>query len=221
LEDIMVRNTALTLAVALLATTIGAASAQTADEHAAHHPEAAAGASACSHNKGCAPGDVAASGMTGSEMLKGGMGAMMSGGKGQMMGGGMGQMMGGGMMGGATAMAPFSHIEGRIAFLKAELAVTDAQASQWNAFADAYRANAKIMRDSMASMKQADQPANAADRSDAMVNMMSAHVDGMRAVAAAEKALYAVLTDSQRTTADELLGGPMMGIGCPMGGQST
>jgi len=144
------------------------------------------------------------------------MGAMMGGGVGRMM-----QMMGGGMMGGGTTMAPFSHIEGRIAFLKAELAVTDAQAPQWNAFADAYRGNAKVMRDSMANPAQAVPPANAADRSDAMVKMMSAHVEGMKAVAAAEKALYAVLSDSQKTIADELLGDPIMGMGCPMSGKNA
>ena len=33
-------------------------------------------------------------------------------------------------------MMPFAHTEGRIAFLKAELGVTDAQTSQWNAFAN-------------------------------------------------------------------------------------
>jgi hypothetical protein len=219
LEAIMIRNTALTLAAALLATTISAATAQTADDHAAHHPEAAAGAGGCSHGTGCAPGDVAGSGMTGSEMLKKGMGAMMGGGAGAMMGGDMGPMMS--MVQGGTAMAPFSHVEGRIAFLKAELAVTDAQTPQWNAFADAYRENAKVMRDSMASMTQPG-PANAADRSEAMVKMMSARLDALRAVAAAEKALDAVLSDSQRSTADELLGSPIMGVGlCPMGGKST
>src|SRR5208337_3587477 len=111
----------------------GAASAQTAQEHAAHHGQAATAAS------------------------NPGMGAMMGGGVGRMM-----QMMGGGMMGGGTRMAPFSHIEGRIAFLKAELAVTDAQSPQWGTFADALRERAKTMRDSMANMMQADQPANSA-----------------------------------------------------------
>ncbi len=193
----MFKNTALALAAAALAATIGAAGAQSADGHAAHHPPAASDPGAPS----------------------GGMGAMMGGGA--MTGGDMGRMMEI-MRAGGTAMAPFSHVEGRIAFLKAELAVTDAQAPQWNAFADAYHANAKAMRDSMAGMIQANQPANAADRSDAMVTMMSARVDGLKAVAAAEKALYAVLTNSQKATADELLGGPVMGIGgCPMGGKST
>src|SRR5208337_2677692 len=109
----------------------GAASAQTAQEHAAHHGQAATAAS------------------------NPGMGAMMGGGVGRMM-----QMMGGGMMGGGTTMAPFSHIEGRIAFLKAELAVTDAQPPQWNAFAGAYPGNAKVMHHSMANPAQAVPPAN-------------------------------------------------------------
>src|SRR5580692_4940253 len=34
-----------------------------------------------------------------------------------------------------------SHTEGRIAFLKAELKITDAQLSAWNSFADTMRAN--------------------------------------------------------------------------------
>lgn len=200
----MIGRTSLTLAAAILATTIGAASAQTAQDHAAHHPDAAQAASDtnASQRKGCATGDLAASGKTGSEMLKGGMGAMT----------------GGGMMGGGAAMGPFSHIEGRVAFLKAELAVTDAQAPQWNAFADTLRERAEVMRDSMSGMMQSDQPANAADRTDSMVKMMSAHLESMKSFAAAEQALYVVLTDSQKTTADELLGGSMMGVGGPMMG---
>jgi hypothetical protein len=202
------RHTTLTLAAALLATTIGAASAQTAQDHAAHHPDAASAASdtGASPHKGCGTGDLAALGKVGGETpMSGGMGPMMP-------------MMGGGMMGGGMAMAPFAHIEGRIAFIKAELAITDAQAPQWSAFADTLRERAKTMRDSMSDMMKSDQPANAADRADAMVKMMSAHLEVMKTYAAAEKALYAVLTGAQKTTADELLGGSMMGGGGPMMG---
>jgi len=74
------------------------------------------------------------------------------------------------------------------------------------------------MRDSMTNMMQADKPTNAADRTDVMVKMMSVHLENLKTVAAAEKALYAVLTDAQKTTADELLGGSMMGMGGPMMG---
>src|SRR5208282_1214454 len=125
----MIRHTSLTLAAALLATTIGAASAQTPQDHAAHHSDTAPAATDtnASANKGCPTGDLAAAGKTDGETPMGNMGAMMGGGMGQMM-----QMMGGGMMGGGMAMAPFAHIEGRIAFLKAELSITDAQAPQWS-----------------------------------------------------------------------------------------
>ena len=55
---------------------------------------------------------------------------------------GMMQMMG--MMGrGTDGMATIDRIEGRIAFLRAELKITDAQADAWNGFADALRTNAR------------------------------------------------------------------------------
>jgi LTXXQ motif family protein len=58
----------------------------------------------------------------------------------------------------------------------------------------------------------------AAERTDAMVKIMSANLERMKTFASAEKALYAVLTDTQKATADELIGGPMMGMGGPMMG---
>ena len=55
---------------------------------------------------------------------------------------GMMQMMG--MMGrGMDGMATIDRVEGRIAFLRAELKITDAQADAWNGFADALRTNAR------------------------------------------------------------------------------
>jgi hypothetical protein len=145
---------------------------------------------------------------------------------GMMGGGGMDQMMrmmGGVMMGEGMAIVPFFHIEGRIAFRKAELAITDAQAPQWSAFADSLRERTKTTRNSMTNTMPTDQPANAADRTDVMVKMMSAHLESMKKFATAEKGLYAVLTDARKTTAEELLGGSMMGGGGPlmsMGGKA-
>lgn len=87
-------------------------------------------------------------------------GAMMSGQMpmmGMMSQGGMMQMMGAMMsMMGHCAMMPMmgmgDHIEGRLAFLKTELRITDAQLPQWNAFADALRAHATQMRGMMHQM---------------------------------------------------------------------
>jgi hypothetical protein len=214
----MAKHTSLTLAAALLATTFAAASAQTTQNHEAHHP---AGAEATTD--ATAPQAGSQAGMAAPDQKGGGM--MGNG----MMGDGMMGAMMGAMMGGqaGSPMAPFAHTEGRIAFLKAELAITDAQAPQWNAFADALRGASKSMHESMTSMMQAGMPSNAADRTDAMVKMMAARLDSLKTIASAEKALYAVLTDAQKKTADELLSdpmgmgpmmsGPMMGAGGPTG----
>ena len=59
----------------------------------------------------------------------------------------MRMMMGQDGMGGMAMMA--GHVEGRLAFLKTELKITDAQLSVWNAVADAIRANAKSMTEMM------------------------------------------------------------------------
>lgn len=204
----MSKHTPLTLAAILLATTVAAASAQTAQDHSAHHPAdptPAAGDTAAPHIPGC-PDVATAVGKNGAPMMN--MGSMMDGGMGQTMGG-MPSSRGG------SAMMPFQHTEGRIAFLKAELAITDAQSPQWNAFADALRDGSKSMRETMANMAtaQPEKPWTAADRTGAMVEMMTARLERMKAVATAEKALYAVLTDAQKETADDLLGGTMMEMG--------
>jgi hypothetical protein len=197
----MAKHVPLTLAAALLASTVAGASAQTTQDHEAHPPAATQTATDAPF-PGCPNGGSTTMDKNSGDMPMGNMGAMMDGGMGHMM-----QMMGGGQ-----AMTPFAHIEGRIAFLKAELAVTDAQTPQWSAFADALRVGAKAMRESMTNMMQTGRLPNAADRTDAMVKMMTVRLESMKSIAAAEKALYAVLTDAQKETADDLLGGPMMGM---------
>jgi len=62
-----------------------------------------------------------------------------------------GRMMGAGMPDMGLPMArgamALQHIEGQVAFYKAELRIMDAQAAQWVAFADTLRANAKRLQD--------------------------------------------------------------------------
>jgi len=53
---------------------------------------------------------------------------------------------------GMGGMATIDRIEGRIAFLRTELKITDAQATAWNGFAEALRANAKKLGEVRASM---------------------------------------------------------------------
>jgi len=131
------------------------------------------------------------------------MGAM-SGGSGGMPMMGMMQMMMGGMTG---------HVEGRIAFLKTELKITDAQQPLWSAVADAMRASAKDMAAMMPTMQSTGTlPEKLAAREKAM----TAHLEALRKLKAAVEPLYATLSDDQKKTADQLMIGPMgmmMGMG--------
>jgi len=118
---------------------------------------------------------------------------------------------------GMGGMATIDRVEGRIAFLRAELKITDAQASAWNAFADALRANAKKLGEVRASMMgrpgEVQQPApTMADRLDRQEQWLLARLEGIRAMKAAFVKLNETLSDDQRKTANDLLA-PHMGMG--------
>ena len=127
---------------------------------------------------------------------------------------GMMQMMG--MMGrGMDGMATIDRIEGRIAFLRAELKITDAQADAWNGFADALRTNARKLTEVRATAmpKPGDgQPASALSaRLDQQEQWLAARLDGTRAMKSAFAKLNEALSDDQKKTANDLLA-PHMGM---------
>ena len=198
-----VRISATALMLSLASPVLAQAPAQNDADHDAHHPGEAQPAQAPAPTPAPGPSGpgAAAPGMMGGEM-----GRMM-----QMM---MTQMQGG--MGGGTgaagpgrmdfAMRPFRRIEGQLAYYRAELRITDAQAPQWNAFADAVRARSDQLRQAvMQAMQPAAQPATAPQQIDRRIALLSAQLDAMRAVSAAAGPLYAVLSEEQRRTADELM----------------
>ena len=152
-------------------------------QHEAHHPPA--------------PPAAAGPGMPGG-MAGGGEMPMMSM---------MRMMMGRDGMSMMGAMA--RHVEGRLAFLKTELKITDAQLPLWNAVADAIRANAKTMGDMSGGMMGGSQTATLPDKLAMREKMMTAHLEALRKFKAAADPLYAALSDEQKKTADELLIGPM------------
>lgn len=121
-----------------------------------------------------------------------------------MAGGGMmgGGMMGGGMMGGMHA----KHIEGRLAFLKAEIKITPAQEAQWTKFADVVRATAKTAQ---AGGPMGSKPATAPERMGNYEKHLATRLETVRAVRAAFDPLYNSLSDEQKKIADELMAGPM------------
>jgi hypothetical protein len=120
----------------------------------------------------------------------------------------MRMMMGQDGMGGMAMMA--GHVEGRLAFLKTELKITEAQLPLWNAVADAIRANAKSMGDMSGGMMMgASQATTLPDKLTMQEKMMTAHLEALRKLKSAVDPLYAALSDEQKKTADELLMGPM------------
>ena len=124
-----------------------------------------------------------------------------------MMGRGMmGQrMMGQGMMrGGGAKMGAM--VSGRLAYLKDELKISDAQTEAWNGYAEAVKGRVKVMQDMRDSMMDAMQKGNAVERMDARISGMEALLEAMKAAKPATVKLYAVLTDEQKKIADRLIG---------------
>jgi len=99
---------------------------------------------------------------------------------------------------------PTRHVEGRIAFLHAELVITMAQEPLWASLADALRQNA-------AGMAQAAPADHGHDTSSVVVGQLldqqhalETRLDGLRAVNAALKPLADALSEEQRATLDAL-----------------
>lgn len=123
-----------------------------------------------------------------------------------MMGGGcpMIGMMGQGMMGGQARMGAM--VEGRLAYLKSEINITDAQIDAWNGYADAVKGRVDVMQGRRQAMMDAMQKGSAIERMDARIKSIEAMVEAMKAVKPATEKLYAVLTDEQKKVADQLIG---------------
>jgi hypothetical protein len=102
---------------------------------------------------------------------------------------------------------PGRHVEGRIAYMWAELRITPAQQAQWDRVATAMRAQAAQM-DQMAQQMRArrDQPSNAMDQLERRAQMAELHANNAKTFAAAFKPLYDSLSDDQKKSADELFG---------------
>ena len=180
----MSSKTRVTLLVATLFGSAAVANAQTADGTAAKSPD-------LSVSSMIAPPPAMAAGPSSGAMGETGMGKMMA------------------AMRGMTSMMAADHVEDRIAYQKAELAITDAQLPEWNAVAAVLRLNAKSMQDGMARMAKDGMPTAAPARGEMMVSMMSERLEGMKKLGEASKALYAVSTPDQRKTADDMAANPM------------
>jgi hypothetical protein len=117
-----------------------------------------------------------------------------------------GPMMG---RGGPGRGGPAQFIEGRIAFLQAELKITDAQKPLFDAFATAIRDSAESMEPMHQRMWSQDIPESLPDRLQWRIDEMSSRLKAMETVKAAALPLYDALSPEQKTVAD--------GIFWPMG----
>jgi hypothetical protein len=163
--------------------------------HDAHHPEG--------QLQEAAPAQEMPQGMMGDRAMMGGMMSGMAQGRGM-----MGMMGNCPMLGGSNP----SYAEGRIAFLKAELSITDQQKDAWDAYAAAIKKNLagiQSMRETMMKVMQAKSPV---DRIDAHIAAMESRVAALKELKPPLANLYAALSDDQKKKADELL----TGMGCMM-----
>ena len=100
-----------------------------------------------------------------------------------------------------------SHIEGRIAYVQAELHITADQMPLWNAVADVLRQNDQAMRSAWADMRHDgdEDDVTALDRLTSMQKMAALRAQSLDRLLTAVKPLYAALSDDQKKSADELL----------------
>jgi hypothetical protein len=106
----------------------------------------------------------------------------------------------------AHRLDPTQRVEGRIAYVKAVLKITDAQQAQFDKLADAMRANAK---DRVAIFQQLrtnrDQPKNAVERLEIREHLTEMRAQSEQRSLAALKPLYDSLTPDQKQAADALM----------------
>jgi hypothetical protein len=119
--------------------------------------------------------------------------------------GGMGKGMKHGMMHSVPMM------EARLAYIKADLEITDAQSAVWDAYANGMRARHGAMESVHAGMMTAKENGNVLDRMDARTKALETMADSLKALKPVTEALYAALSDEQKKKADQLLG-----AGCGM-----
>jgi hypothetical protein len=127
---------------------------------------------------------------------------------------------GGGMMGyGPDTM--LDRVDGRLAFLKTELKITDAQSPAWDELAGVIRTTSKTHNDMMRGMMKEMHSGDffkkrLPERLTIQQTHMEARLDQIKTVKAAVDKLYAMLDEDQKKVADDIVL-PMMGMGMGRG----
>jgi periplasmic protein CpxP/Spy len=103
-------------------------------------------------------------------------------------------------------MMPGQLVEGRIAFLKAQLKITPAQEAQWQQVEAAMRENAKTLDQTITTARQNRSNMNAVQRLESREQFAKVRVDNDARLVAAFKPLYASLSPEQQQMANQLVG---------------
>ncbi|KUO64179.1 MAG: hypothetical protein APF80_17320 [Alphaproteobacteria bacterium BRH_c36] len=213
----MKRSTLVLIAMTAVGLAFGSG-AHAQGSHEVHHPGGAAAETAQAQTmpmeKGTKPSEMPGGGMMGKGMMKDGqMGPGMMG-KGMM--GGMGRgMMGGncpmmGMMAGSDDQE--THASGRIAFIKAELGITEGQQPVFDGYAAALKKNLDGMHAMRATMMSSMQSGTPVERLEAHVKAMEGRLASLKEVKPSLASLYNALDEQQKQKADKIL----TGMGCMM-----
>ena len=100
---------------------------------------------------------------------------------------------------------PGQFVEGRIAFLKAQLRITPAQEAQWQQVEAAMRENAKALDQTTATARQSRSNMDAVQRLELREQFAKVRVDNDARLLAAFKPLYASLSPEQQQMANQLV----------------
>ena len=110
----------------------------------------------------------------------------------------------------AMACRMDEHIDGQLAYIKAELKITEAQEPQWNVFAESFRDDkekqARACKEALEqhrSMMSASLPKSMK----MMEDNLAEKLESLRSMEASVDALYASLSRAQKKTADEIMKG--------------
>src|SRR6266481_3073886 len=107
---------------------------------------------------------------------------------------------------GMERMMPGQLVEGRIAFLKAQLKITPAQEAQWQQVEAAMRENAKTLDQTITTARQNRDNMGAVQRLELREQFAKVRVDNDARLLAAFKPLFASLSPEQQQMANQLVG---------------
>ncbi|GAB2585679.1 Spy/CpxP family protein refolding chaperone [Dyella jejuensis] len=95
-------------------------------------------------------------------------------------------------------------VEQQITSLHTKLGITDAQSSQWDAYAQAMRDNAQKTGEAFKERAQKMSAMNADEVMKSYAELAQLHADNMQKLSSAFSTLYAALSPEQKQTADDL-----------------